>query len=51
MSINAAGEAYVNASKKVIAKVKAGGDIFIYGNPEQIDESKMLGGRIKKMDD
>ncbi|MGB5420151.1 head GIN domain-containing protein [Algibacter sp.] len=51
VSINAAGEAYVNASKKVIAKVKAGGDIFIYGNPEQIDESKILGGRIKKMDD
>lgn len=49
VSIRAAGEANVNASKKVIAKVRAGGDIFIYGNPEQIDESRILGGRIKQV--
>lgn len=51
VSIRAAGEAHVNASKKVIAKVRAGGDIFIYGNPEQVDESRILGGRIKKIVD
>ena len=51
VSIRAAGEAYVKASKKVTAKVRAGGDIYIYGNPEQIDESKILGGRIEKMQD
>lgn len=51
VSIRAAGEANVNASKKVTAKVRAGGDIFIYGNPERIDESRVLGGRIKKMED
>jgi len=49
VSIKAAGKAHVNATKKVIAKVRVGGDIYIYGNPEQIDESKVLGGRIKKM--
>ena len=49
VSIRAAGEAIVNASKKVSAKVRAGGDIYIYGNPERIDESRVLGGRIKKM--
>jgi len=49
VSIRAAGEAYVYATKKVTAKVRAGGDIFIYGNPENIDESRVLGGRIKRV--
>ncbi|GAB1856445.1 head GIN domain-containing protein [Flavobacteriaceae bacterium MHTCC 0001] len=47
VSIRAAGEAYVYATKKVDAKVRAGGDIYIYGNPKKIEESKVLGGRIK----
>lgn len=51
VSIRAAGEAYVNASKEVTAKVRAGGDIYIYGNPESVNESRVLGGRIKKMED
>lgn len=51
VSIRAAGEAYVNATKKVTAKVRAGGDIFIYGNPDNIDESRVLGGRIKRMEE
>ncbi|MEJ2113675.1 MAG: DUF2807 domain-containing protein [Flavobacteriaceae bacterium] len=50
VSIRAAGEAYVNASTLVNAKVRAGGDIYIYGNPERVDENKVLGGRIKRMD-
>ncbi|NJX14169.1 head GIN domain-containing protein [Tamlana crocina] len=49
VSISAAGEAYVNASKKVEAKVRAGGNIYIYGDPVEISESKMLGGNITKM--
>lgn len=50
VSINAAGEAYVNASKIVDVKIRAGGDVFIYGNPDTVNESKVLGGRIKRMD-
>ena len=50
VSIRAAGEAYVKASTLVNAKVRAGGDIFIYGKPQRVDESKVLGGRIKRMD-
>jgi hypothetical protein len=50
VSINAAGEAYVKASKLVDIKIRAGGDVFVYGNPETINESKILGGRIKRMD-
>jgi len=50
VNIKAAGEAHVNASKLVDAKIRAGGDVFIYGNPETVNESKVLGGRIKRMD-
>lgn len=50
VSINAAGEAHVKASKLVNAKIRAGGDVYVYGNPETINENKALGGRVKKMD-
>lgn len=49
VSVRAAGEAYVNVSKKITAKVRAGGDIYIYGNPEEVNESRVLGGRIRRM--
>tara|TARA_R110002050_G_scaffold54303_4_gene122945 strand:+ start:30915 stop:31589 length:675 start_codon:yes stop_codon:yes gene_type:complete len=49
VNIKAAGEAYVNASKLVDVKIRAGGDVFIYGDPETVNESKVLGGRIKRM--
>ena len=50
VSINAAGEAHVKASKLVDIKIRAGGDVYVYGNPETIKESKVLGGRVKRMD-
>lgn len=50
VSIKAGGEAYVNASKLVDIKITAGGDVFVYGNPETVNESKALGGRVKRMD-
>ncbi|MEC3906246.1 head GIN domain-containing protein [Tamlana sp. 2201CG12-4] len=50
VTINAAGEAYIHASKLADVKVRAGGDVYIYGNPETINESKVFGGRIKRMD-
>ncbi|GAA4891827.1 hypothetical protein GCM10023311_15300 [Flaviramulus aquimarinus] len=49
VSIRAAGEAHVNAKTLVNAKVRAGGDIYIYGNPERVDESRVFGGRVKRM--
>lgn len=49
VSINAAGEARVNASKFVEARVRAGGSVFIYGNPKEIDQKTVLGGKIKRM--
>lgn len=49
VSINAAGEAYVNAVELAVIRVRAGGDVYIYGNPQKIDESRVFGGRIKRM--
>jgi hypothetical protein len=51
ISINAAGEAYISASKLVDVKIRAGGDVFIYGNPETVNESRVLGGRVKRMNE
>ncbi|WP_411893990.1 head GIN domain-containing protein [Winogradskyella sp. A2] len=49
VSINAAGEAYVNATEFVDVRIRAGGDVFIYGDPKKVDESRVFGGRIKRM--
>lgn len=49
VSINVAGEARVNASEFVEVRVRAGGDVFIYGNPKEIDEKTVLGGRVKRI--
>ena len=49
VSISAGGEARVNASEKVDIKIKAGGDVFVYGNPNLIDEKRVFGGRVKRM--
>lgn len=51
VSINAGGEADVNASKYVKARTKAGGEITIYGNPESIDKKSLLGGTIVEAGD
>jgi len=50
VSIVAAGEAYINASKLADVKIRVGGDVYIYGNPEKVNESRAIGGRIKYMD-
>lgn len=50
IAIRAGGEAHINASRLADVKIRAGGDVYIYGNPEEINESKILGGRIQHMD-
>ncbi len=44
--IRAAGDAHVVATKLFEAKIRAGGNIFVYGKPETIDENKVFGGHI-----
>lgn len=48
--VNAGGRAEVKASDKVTAKVRAGGSIYIYGNPKEVDRDKVFGGKIQVMD-
>jgi len=49
VSISAGGMANVNAKKYVNANVNAGGNIYIYGNPDKINEKTSFGGKIKKI--
>lgn len=48
VAINAGGEAKVNASELVDAKVRAGGTITIYGKPKKINQKTTLGGTIEE---
>jgi hypothetical protein len=47
ISINAGGEAEVFAIELINAKVRAGGDILIYGNPKNVNQKTFAGGRIE----
>jgi len=49
LKIKAGGEVEVNATELVDVHITAGGDVYIYGDPKNINESKALGGRIKRM--
>ncbi len=44
--ITAAGDAEIYVTNNVDAKVTAGGDITIYGNPKNIKQKKLAGGDI-----
>ena len=49
VSVSAGGKADVNASTLVDAKVSAGGSIFIYGKPKQINQKTVFGGKIEEV--
>ena len=46
ITANAGGEAEVNASDLVDAKVRAGGEITIFGKPKEINQKVVAGGDI-----
>lgn len=48
VTITTGGEATVNATDLVDAKVRAGGSIIIYGKPKQINQKTVLGGTIEE---
>ncbi len=48
VTITTGGEATVNATDLVDAKVRAGGSIIIYGKPKQIYQKTVLGGTIEE---
>lgn len=45
--VRAGGEADVNATETVNAKITAGGDVYIYGNPKNVKKKQTFGGRIE----
>lgn len=50
ITVNAGGIARVHATDKMEAKVRAGGSIYVYGNPKDLKRDKVFGGKIKVMD-
>jgi hypothetical protein len=46
IKITAAGEAEVFASEKIDINVKAGGDVYVYGNPKDVYKKTLAGGRV-----
>lgn len=48
ITVNAGGESDVYATDLVDAKVRAGGNIIIYGKPKQINQKIVAGGTIKE---
>ncbi|UQD55579.1 head GIN domain-containing protein [Flavobacterium sp. K5-23] len=46
ITVSAGGNAEIYATTLVDAKVKAGGFIYVYGNPKQINKETLLGGKI-----
>lgn len=45
----AGGHAEIHGSDKVIAKVKAGGVILVYGDPKSLEKENTFGGKIESM--
>lgn len=49
ISIAGGGTASIFSTAYVNATVRAGGTVYVYGNPEKIDEKTIFGGTIKKI--
>jgi len=48
ITVNAGGESSIYATESVDAKVRAGGDITIYGKPKTINQKIVAGGTIEE---
>ncbi len=46
VNISAGGSAELYASQKLDISVKAGGDVYVYGNPKDVNKKTLAGGRI-----
>ena len=43
-------EAEVFASERIDIKVKAGGDVDVYGQPKWVNKNTFIGGRVRIME-
>lgn len=50
VSVTAGGVAEINASDLADVNVTAGGNVYVYGNPKDLQKKKFAGGKIRKMD-
>lgn len=50
VKITAAGEAAMSVSEAIDINIKAGGDVYVYGNPKTVNKNTFAGGRVKIMD-
>lgn len=50
VSINAGGNAYINANKVVQATVRAGGIVRVFGKPIQLNKTVFLGGSVIELE-
>jgi len=48
VTANAGGKAKIHASEYVDAKVRAGGEVTIFGKPKDIDKKVVMGGEIRE---
>ncbi len=46
VKISAGGEAELHASAEVEIDVTAGGDVYVYGNPQVVEKNTFAGGRV-----
>ncbi|KFF01763.1 head GIN domain-containing protein [Flavobacterium hydatis] len=51
INVSAGGNAEIYATTLVDAKVSAGGYIYIYGKPKQINQKTVLGGKIEEREE
>ena len=49
VNVNAGSKAEIYASEYVKVAVKAGGEVFVHGDPERVEEKTIFGGVIKRM--
>ena len=49
VSVNAGGEAKINASVNAIVKIRAGGNVYVYGKPSSIEETIFINGKVTEM--
>ena len=50
VTVNAGGNASIYATNYVNANVKAGGKVFVYGDPLKMDEKTVFGGKIERVE-
>ena len=46
VKVSAGGEAELYAAEEVEVQIRAGGDVYIYGDPTRVNKDTMMGGRV-----